>query len=218
MRAAGLSANIYHGGGGPGTGPNAHPALVYELHPPITVAEFPPATLGAFLKDAQGKNGRKLPDYSFIEPDIIGSDTNWNPNDQHPPRDIRWGEDLMQQVYQAISTGPFWEDTLFIITYDEHGGFFDHQYPPAAIPPSLLPLPGQDGFEFNQFGVRVPAVLISPRIEAGTVFHPACPVDHTSVIRTICARWNLNSLYRARPPSPAIWPQFWGTQYAKTCR
>ncbi len=190
MRAAGLSAKIYHGGGGP---PH-HPALVYELHPPITVAEFPRASFNDFLDDAKGKHHRKLPDYSFIEPDIIGSDKNWNPNDQHPPRDIRWGEDLIQQVYEAISTGPFWEDTFFIITYDEHGGFFDHRYPPAAIPPSLLPEPGQENFEFNQFGVRVPGVLVSPRIEAGTVFHPECPVDHTSVIRTICARWNLKPL------------------------
>jgi phospholipase C len=190
MKDAGLSAKIYHGGGGP----TGFPALVYELHPPITRAAFPPNSFnGDFLADAKGTDKRKLPEYSFIEPDVIGSDTNWNPNDQHPARDIRWGEDLIQQVYQALSTGPFWDDTLLIITYDEHGGFFDHRYPPAAIPPSLLQL-GEENFAFTQAGVRIPAVLVSPRIEAGTVFHPTCPVDHTSVIRTICARWNLPPL------------------------
>jgi phospholipase C len=150
------------------------------------------------VDDAQGKldakgNRRKLPNYSFIEPEIIGSDGNqWHPNDQHPPRDIRWGEDLLQQIYQAISTGPYWDDTLLIVTYDEHGGFFDHRFPPAALPPSFEP--GEENYIFSQFGVRVPAVLVSPRIEVGTVFHPTCPVDHTSVIRTICARWNLPGL------------------------
>ena len=194
MKDAGLSAKIYHSHGGP----NGFPALVYELHPPITRAAFPLSSFGDFVDDAQGKldahgKHRKLPNYSFIEPEIIGSDgNNWTPNDQHPARDIRWGEDLMQQTYEAISTGPYWEDTLFIITYDEHGGFFDHRFPPAALAPSFEP--GEEGFGFTQFGVRVPAVLVSPRIAAGTVFHPTCPVDHTSVIRTICARWNLKAL------------------------
>ena len=193
LKEAGLSAKIYHSHGGP----NGFPALVYELHPPVTRAAFPPHSFDDFVSDAQGKpdkhgKRRKLPEYSFIEPEIVGSDTSWNPNDQHPARDIRWGEDLIQQTYEAISTGPYWEDTLLIITYDEHGGFFDHRYPPADLPPSIGT--GEENFSFTQLGVRVPGVLVSPRIEAGTIFHPKCLVDHTSVIRTICKRWNLPSL------------------------
>lgn len=193
LRDAGLTGRIYHSH----KGPTGFPALVYELHPPISPTLFPPASFDDFVKDAQGAkdakgNPRKLPEYAFIEPEIIGSDSKWNPNDQHPPRDIRWGEDLMQQTYEAISTGPYWKDTLLVITYDEHGGFFDHRYPPADVPP--IPVPGEENFAFNQLGVRVPAVLVSPRIEAGTVFHPKCLVDHTSVIRTICNRWGLPGL------------------------
>jgi phospholipase C len=186
MREHNRSTKIYHSHGGP----NHHPALVYELHPPISPTDFPRHTFGEFVDDA--KNGN-LPDYSFIEPEIIANDgTKWNPNDQHPARDIRWGEDLIQQVYAAVSHPKNWENTLLVITYDEHGGFFDHRFPPAAIPPGFEI--SEENFGFTQFGVRVPAVLVSPRIPAGTVFHPTCPVDHTSVIRTLCARFNLPPL------------------------
>ena len=181
MAERNLAARIYH----TGTGPHSHPALLYELHPSIKRSEFPPRTFADFLHDAKAGN---LPEYAFIEPCIIGSDKRWTPNDQHPTRDIRFGEDLIQQVYEALRKSPQWNETFLIVTYDEHGGFFDHRYPPAAVPP--LPMPSKEGFLFGQFGVRVPAVLVSPRIEAGTVFHPSQPVDHTSVIRTICARWN----------------------------
>ena len=186
LKDAKLGANIYHSYGGPGV----FPALVYELHPTIKPADFPPLPFGQFMTDASNGN---LPAYSFIEPEIAGSDKGGPPNDQHPARDIRYGEDLIQQTYQAITSHKNWENTLFIITYDEHGGFFDHRFPPPAEPLNLAA--SEENFRFNQFGVRVPAVLISPRIPAGTVFHPSGGhVDHTSVIRTICNRWNLPTL------------------------
>ena len=153
-------------------------------------ADFPPLPFSQFVTDAGNGN---LPAYSFIEPEIAGSDKGGPPNDQHPARDIRYGEDLIQQTYQAITSHKNWENTLFIITYDEHGGFFDHRFPPPAEPLNLSA--SEENFRFNQFGVRVPAVLISPRIPAGTIFHPSGGhVDHTSVIRTLCNRWNLPTL------------------------
>jgi phospholipase C len=91
-----------------------------------------------------------------------------------------------------VSTGKNWDRTFLIIIYDEHGGFFDHRYPPAALPPSFGE--NEEGFTFTQLGVRVPAVLVSPFIEEGTIFHPSRLVDHTSVIRTICARFDLAPL------------------------
>jgi phospholipase C len=183
LKDAKLKANIYHSHDGPGV----FPALVYELHPTVTKADFPRRTFEQFQSDAGSGN---LPEYSFIEPEIAGSDKNWLPNDQHPARDIRYGEDLIQQTYQAITSHKNWENTLFIITYDEHGGFFDHRFPPNAVPPSLDV--SEEDYRFNQFGVRVPAVLVSPRIPAGTIFHPSGGhVDHTAVIHTICKRWNL---------------------------
>ncbi len=186
LAAHNLKAKIYHSGSGPGS---SFPALVYELHPPVTKAAFPPASFADFQNDA--KNGT-LPAYSFIEPEIIGSDAGWAANDQHPVRDIRYGEDLIQKVYEAVRHSPQWNDIFLIVCYDEHGGFFDHRDPPAATPPASGA--GEDGFTFHQFGVRVPGVLVSPWIPAGTVFHPSKPVDHTSVIRTICARWGLPAL------------------------
>jgi phospholipase C len=188
-----LTAKVYHSGSGPPLFgidvPNAptYPALVYELHP--TISHVPHASLNQFKIDALSGD---LPSYSFIEPEIIGDDTNWHPNDQHPVRDIRWGEELIRFVYKAVREGKNWDRTFLVITYDEHGGFFDHRYPPEATAPGFGNF--EEGFTFTQFGVRVPAVLVSPFIEEGTVFHPKCPVDHTSVIRTLCARFGLNGL------------------------
>ncbi len=163
--------------------------LTFIIHPTIqwvqgnSIAKFClDASLGA------------LPKYSFIEPEVIGYDDGNPPDDQHPPRDIRLGENLITTIYQAVRSSPLWPRTLMIVIYDEHGGFFDHRFPPAAVPPNPGGPPGEDGFLFNALGVRVPAVLISPYIQQGTVFHPTRPVDHTAVIKTLCNRFGLPSL------------------------
>ncbi|MGA9994541.1 MAG: alkaline phosphatase family protein [Pyrinomonadaceae bacterium] len=134
-----------------------------------------------FYRDA--KKGI-LPSYSFLEPQYSPPDQ----NDQHPPSDIRPGEKLIADVYNAVVNSPQWKETLLIITYDEHGGSYDHFPPPGhATPPDGVGTPGQFGFRFDRFGVRVPAVLVSPYIEAGTVCRPAgfTPFDHTSIIATV---------------------------------
>jgi phospholipase C len=130
-----------------------------------------------------------LPSYSFLEPQFSPP----GQNDQHPPIDIRPGEKLIADVYNAVVNSPQWKETLLVITYDEHGGTYDHYPPPGhATPPDGVGAPGQFGFRFNRFGVRVPAVLVSPYIEAGTVCRPAgrtpfdrTPFDHTSIIATV---------------------------------
>jgi len=124
-----------------------------------------------------------LPSYSFIEPSFT-----IDPNDEHPPHDVRLGEQFIHDVYQAVSTGKDWARTLLLITYDEHGGCYDHVPPPwNATPPDPQSNPGEAGFCFNRFGVRVPALLISPYIEPGTVFRSTTevPYDHTSILATI---------------------------------
>ena len=125
-----------------------------------------------------------LPVYTFLEPswDATG-------NSQHPNYDVAAGEALIHDVYYAVRNSPAWASTLLIITYDEHGGNYDHVAPPNDAPPPGDGTVGEFGFDFSRFGVRVPAVLISPLIEAGTVFRPDGRVDHTSVLRTIHDRW-----------------------------
>jgi phospholipase C len=87
-----------------------------------------------------------------------------------------------------VSQSPGWNETLLIITFDEHGGTYDHVLPPTgAATPDKASDPGENGFRFDRFGVRVPTILVSPWIEAGTVFrsNTATPLDHTSVLATV---------------------------------
>jgi phospholipase C len=106
---------------------------------------------------------------------------------------VALGEALIHDVYTALRNGPAWASTLLIITYDEAGGCYDHVPPPNAVPPGDGTV-GELGFDFKRFGVRVPAVLVSPLIAAGTVSRGAGPIDHTSVLKTIQERWGTASL------------------------
>jgi len=153
---------------------------------PLTRLDFPD-TQGAddshfgHFRDFQDRcQAGTLPPYSFLEPswDATG-------NSQHPNYDVASGEQLIFDTYTAVRTGPGWESTLLIVTYDEHGGNFDHVPPPSGATPPGDGTQGEYGFDFTRFGVRVPAVLVSPLIAAGTVFRGAGPIDHTSVLKTL---------------------------------
>jgi phospholipase C len=123
-----------------------------------------------------------LPAYTFIEPKYFPiKDV---PSDMHPPGDVTAGERLIADVYNALRNGPAWKSTLLVIIFDEHGGCYDHVPPPAAVPPSKTPT---TPFNFGRYGVRIPAVFVSPYIKPGTVLRPpgATPFDHTSVIATL---------------------------------
>jgi phospholipase C len=125
----------------------------------------------------------KLADYTFLEPSFLV-----NPNDQHPPHDVIAGEKFLFDIWQAVSQSPAWSETLLMITYDEHGGTYDHVHPPfGAVSPDSKSNPGKEHFAFDRFGVRVPTVLVSPWIQAGTVFRSptATPYDHTSLLATL---------------------------------
>ena len=90
-------------------------------------------------------------------------------------------------VYNAIRQGPQWNETLFVVTFDEHGGTYDHRPPPKTINPGSQR--GTSGFNFDRLGVRVPTILVSPFVEAGTVFRApegsSHPFDHTSLLKTL---------------------------------
>jgi phospholipase C len=148
-----------------------------QLWDPLLQVHF--RGMGEFEEDAAAGT---LPEYSFMEPSF----QIW-PNDQHPPHDVRLGEEFLLRVWKTVSTGKNWNNTLLVITFDEHGGCYDHVEPPAATPPDAASNPGEEGFRFDRYGVRVPALLISPYIEAGTVFRSptAVPYDHTSILATL---------------------------------
>jgi phospholipase C len=112
---------------------------------------------------------------------VLGPDS----NDDHPPSDVIAGQDLVLTIYHALSSNAAtWPKTLLIITYDEHGGFYDHVAPPPAT---------DDHPDFQRHGVRVPALLVSPLVAPGSTstallgddFH----FDHTSIIKTIFTRF-----------------------------
>jgi phospholipase C len=142
-----------------------------------------------FLEDAAAGT---LPSYCFIEPRYFADlDAQEMPNDQHPPHNVEYGDALIASVYNALRAGPGWENTLLIVTYDEHGGCYDHVFPgPAASPGGPFP----DGYPFDSYGVRVPAVIVSPFVKAGSVIRPtgAIPFDHTTIFRTLQDVFDLN--------------------------
>jgi len=141
----------------------------------------------------------KLSNYTFLEPKYFSTDNGSHATDQHPSHDVALGEQLMAKVYKILRASPQWNNTALLITYDEHGGFYDHQ------PTPFNDIPNPDGkdskyppFNFTQLGVRVPAVLISPWINQGTLLRgnntgptPSSQFSHSTVPATIKELFNL---------------------------
>ncbi|MGB4779558.1 alkaline phosphatase family protein, partial [Microbacterium sp.] len=165
-----------------------------------------------FYTDAEAGD---LPAYAFIEPRMI-----FNNNDMHPPwgelregiltledgstiqidtsaqSDVRAGDRLLQDVYDAIRTSSSVEgsnamNTALAVTFDEHGGIFDHVAPPAATPPDDSG-PGEMGFAFDRLGLRVPSIVVSAYTPAGAVIHDE--MHHGSVIATLTHQHGLEPL------------------------
>jgi len=147
------------------------------------------------------QNPQFAPKYVFIEPDhdiSIFRESGRDGDSQHPPGLVSRGERLIKKVYEAVRHSPLWEKSLLIVTYDEHGGFFDRVKPEPAVPP------GDDSrnqkkaefpadFDFKLLGPRVPAVIVSPWIEPGTIDDDTL-YDHTSILRTVEERFGLDAL------------------------
>lgn len=165
--------------------------------PPLTRLDFTDITnadeshFGLFTDFQSAAAAGALASYVFLEPSWSATG-----NSQHPNYNVALGEQLIHDVYYALRNGPNWNQTLLIITYDEHGGCYDHVPPPqGAMPPDSSA--GEYGFDFTRFGPRVPTVLVSPLIAPGTVFRaPAgsMPLDHTSILKTLELRWSLPNL------------------------
>jgi phospholipase C len=130
----------------------------------------------SFLDDAASGQLREV---SWIDPNFIDLKVlDPSSNDDHPPSDIRGGQALVLEVYEALRNSSAWDDTLLVIVYDEHGGFYDHVAPPV--------LDVDDGSKYETYGVRVPALVVGPRVPR-QVCHER--FDHTTLIKTILQRF-----------------------------
>jgi phospholipase C len=138
----------------------------------------------SFVEDA---HRGKLAQVSWVDPNF--KDVNLahiQSNDDHPPSDVQDGQELVFLVYNALASGPKWDRTLLLVLYDEHGGFHDHVAPPEA--------PDDDPETFGRYGIRVPALVVSPWVAQRSVSNTL--FDHTSIIKTILTRFCPGELER----------------------
>jgi phospholipase C len=182
LTRAGRTWRIYHGDHFP-------QVCAIDTMPSVFVAskdQFRPQN--AFATDAAAGD---LPSYTFIEPNYSILSTFRNGDCQHPAGTLSAGEQLINSVANAVIGSPLWKSSMLIILYDEHGGFYDQVPPPAGCtPPGDSALnadkaskPPNPSFGFDRYGIRVPAVVVSPWVTPRTVSHSL--YDHTSVIRTV---------------------------------
>ncbi|MGH6845855.1 MAG: alkaline phosphatase family protein [Methylocella sp.] len=186
----------------------------HDLPQTLTLSELIQNAQNFHMFDTFRQHARKgvLPNYSFIEPryytDIRLFPPRFNlPNDMHPPHVVCFGDQLVATVYNALRANvDAWKKTMLVIVFDEHGGCYDHVPPPKAVPPSSVVSHNPNRFAFDRYGVRVPAVIVSPYIQKGTILRPsdnypedgATPFDHASVINTLRHRFELGAPLTAR--------------------
>ncbi len=217
LDAAGLTWKVY-------CDPPSHYSLTGLIHAPRLARRFATNFFSTrqFFADAEAGT---LPTYSFIEPQIIG----WNHNDMHPPfggvlaalgqqlgaddamalhfdppSSLIGGEDLLARIYDAVrtsssATGSNHLNTTLLVTFDEHGGTYDHVAPPPAVPPDGKGAPGQMGFTFRRSGVRIPTLAISAWIPERTVVTDTFRA--TSLLATMRERFDLGPPLTARDAS-----------------
>eukprot|EP01018_Ginkgo_biloba_P016424 Gb_29502 [translate_table: standard] len=144
----------------------------------------------------------KLPNYVVVEQRYF--DLKILPgNDDHPSHDVAEGQKFVKEVYEVLRSSPQWNEMVFIITYDEHGGFYDHVPTPVENVPSPDDIVGPDPFlfKFDRLGVRVPTIMVSPWINKGTVVHgpdgpyPSSQFEHSSIAATVKKIFNLKSAF-----------------------
>ena len=136
-----------------------------------------------------------LPHVVFIDPDFV--DEGYNGQDEHPPAVMQIGENWLAGIVQSLMASPQWAHTAMFLLYDEHGGLYDHVAPPPACPPDgiqpILSTPDGGTYGgFDEYGIRLPFVVLSPYAKRHYVSHQV--FDHTSVLRFIEARFGLPAM------------------------
>ena len=196
-------------------GPPGYPATVtrYELHPGGEVryhmtspegeryhggwrvlAVEPDAHLQVedFFADAAAGT---LPPVVFVDPNFLKTGDPEG-EDEHPPSHLQVGQRFVAGVVRALTQSPQWKRAALFITYDEHGGLYDHMPPPRACPPDDKPPVQKDGTPaggaFDTYGFRVPFMVVSPYARRGYVSHAV--LDHTSILRFIQAKHGIPAL------------------------
>jgi phospholipase C len=150
-----------------------------EISLGMQLGELPIVLDDSFLDDAANGKLRKV---SWIDPNFVNLKVfDTSSDDDHPPSHIHAGQQLVLTLYDSLARSPNWDNTLLIITYDEHGGFYDHVEPPNVG--------AGDESKYPTLGVRVPALVIGPRVQK-EVCHTH--FDHTSLIATILRRFAAN--------------------------
>lgn len=180
---------------GPGLGFNPDAAF-YEWTLSSGASKTNIAPLEQFYIDAKAG---KLPQFTYINPECCSFQS------FHPPSPITLGENFIKGIYEAVRNSPQWKETLFILTFDEHGGFADHVPPPVNVPAGddiCYTETAHDGknitFEFKRLGIRVPTLLISPWVGKGVIEHKGQnkggEYTHTSILGFLNELWGLESL------------------------
>jgi phospholipase C len=132
-------------------------------------------------KDVKTESDHTYPEVIFCEPAYFDSpiSSGFERNDDHPPLPVGPGQRFLREIYEALIGNPArWAKTVMIVTYDEHGGFFDH-VPPLNIPTD--PPPGVNYRRFETTGVRVPGLIVSPLVAPASVYSDK--LDHTSILQ-----------------------------------
>lgn len=164
-----------------------------DAQPPVdsaalSLGAYPLVGLGSIQDFEDAVADDELPDVVFVEPNyghLLGDQ-----NDEHPPSNVQAGQAFTFHILETLMANPdVWEHSVVFITWDEHGGYYDHVVPPTACPP--------DGhrpydFEFDRLGFRVPFFVVSPFAKEGYVSHHTA--DHTSILRFIEAWKGLGAL------------------------
>jgi phospholipase C len=159
-------------------------ADLYPLPDATIVVQKKP--FDAFFSDAAAG---KLPGFSLLDP-------NFSTQSQENPQNIVIGERMLQQVVAAVGHSPAWHKTILFITYDEHGGYYDHVPPPVAIAPDAIPpMVGTEEKQyegFRRYGFRVPGIVVSPYAKRHHV--SSTLYDHASILAFVERKWNLGAL------------------------
>jgi phospholipase C len=135
----------------------------------------------------------RLPNVTFLDPEYGAiPELTGTSNDDHPHGSVKVGDAFIGEVYDTLRRSPQWDRMVFVLTFDEHGGFYDHVPPPAVRDDNINPNPGPHP-DYKRLGFRVPCIVMGPF--APRRLEHAGPYEHCSILRMIEWRWNLEPMH-----------------------